>query len=157
MCIYIPREASFFLFLFIPMALIPSWGHHLHVLCALLSCFSCVRMFAIPWTVACQVPLSMGCSRQEYWSGLPCPPPGNLPNTVTEAASLTSSASLGEFFTTSATWEAPWPHLNLITSQRPHLQISSYQRLMLQNIILRGHKNSVHDSWPRTFPFIQIK
>ena len=52
------------------------------------------------------------------------------------------------FFTTSATWEAPWPHLNLITSQRPQLQISSYWRLMLQNIILRGHKNSVHDTWP---------
>ena len=33
-----------------------------------------------PWTVACQVPLSMGVSRQEYWSGLPCPPLGDLPN-----------------------------------------------------------------------------
>ena len=33
-----------------------------------------------PWTVACQAPLSMGFSRQEYWSGLPCPPPGDLPN-----------------------------------------------------------------------------
>jgi len=33
-----------------------------------------------PWTVACQASLSMGFSRQEYWSGLPCPPPGDLPN-----------------------------------------------------------------------------
>ena len=47
---------------------------------AVLSCFSCVRLFAILWTVACQVPLSMGFSRQEYWSELPCPPPGDLPN-----------------------------------------------------------------------------
>ena len=41
---------------------------------------SCVRLFATPWTVACQAPLSMGFSRQEYWSRLPCPPPGDLPN-----------------------------------------------------------------------------
>ena len=33
-----------------------------------------------PWTIACQAPLSMGFSRQEYFSGLPCPPPGDLPN-----------------------------------------------------------------------------
>ena len=39
-----------------------------------------VRLFVTPWTVACQAPLSMGFSRQEYWSGLPCPPPGDLPN-----------------------------------------------------------------------------
>ena len=38
------------------------------------------RFFASPWTVAHQAPLSMGFSRQEYWSRLPCPPPGDLPN-----------------------------------------------------------------------------
>ena len=38
---------------------------------------SCVGLFATPWTVARQAPLSMGFSRQEYWSGLPCPPPGD--------------------------------------------------------------------------------
>ena len=42
----------------------------------MLSPFSHVQLFATPWTVACQVPLSMGFSRQEYWSGLPCPLPG---------------------------------------------------------------------------------
>ena len=42
----------------------------------ILSCFSCVRLFATPWTVAHQAPLSMGFSRQEYWSGLLFPPPG---------------------------------------------------------------------------------
>ena len=40
---------------------------------------SCLTL-AIPWTVACQAPLSMGFSRQEYWSGLPFPSPGDLPN-----------------------------------------------------------------------------
>ena len=46
----------------------------------------------IPWTVAYQAPLSMGFSRQEYWSGMPCPPPGDLPNPGTEPESLTSPA-----------------------------------------------------------------
>ena len=41
---------------------------------------SCVRLFATPWTVAHQAPLSMGFSRREYWSGLPFPSPGDLPN-----------------------------------------------------------------------------
>ena len=47
--------------------------------CAVHSCLV-MSVFATPWTVACQVPLSIGFSRQEYWIGLPCPPPGDLPN-----------------------------------------------------------------------------
>ena len=47
--------------------------------CAMLSYFRHVWLFATLWTIAPQVPLSMGFSRQEYWSGLPCPPPGNPP------------------------------------------------------------------------------
>ena len=42
--------------------------------------FSHVSLFVILWTVACQAPVSMGLSREEYWSGLPCPPAGDLPN-----------------------------------------------------------------------------
>ena len=61
-----------------------------------------------PWTVAHQAPLSMGFFRQEYWSGLPFPSPGNLPNPGIKPASLTSPALAGRFFTTNATWEAPW-------------------------------------------------
>jgi len=45
-------------------------------------------------------------SRQEYWSGLPCPPPGDLPDPGIEPESLTSSALAGGFFTTSTNWEA---------------------------------------------------
>ena len=59
------------------------------------------------WTVAHQAPLPMGFFRQEYWSRLLCPPPGNLLNPGFEPASLMSPALTGEFFTTSATWEAP--------------------------------------------------
>ena len=64
---------------------------------------------ATPWTIACQAPLSMGFSRQEYWNGFPFPSPGDLPNPGIEAVSLTSPALTlaGRFFTTSATWEAP--------------------------------------------------
>ena len=53
-----------------------------------------------------QAPLSMGFSRQEYWSRLPFPPPGDLPNLGIEPASLMSPALVNRFFTTSATWEA---------------------------------------------------
>ena len=57
------------------------------------------------WTVALQTPLSLGFSRQEYWRGLPCPPPGDLPDPGMEPKSVTSPALAGRFFTTSATWE----------------------------------------------------
>ena len=73
----------------------------------MLSHSRCVRLFETPRTVAHQAPLPVGFSRQEYWSGLPCPPPGDLSNLGTELASLRSLASAGRFFTTSATWEAP--------------------------------------------------
>ena len=71
-----------------------------------LSRLSRVRLFTILWTVARQAPLSKGCSRQEHWSGLPCPPPEDLPNPGIEPTPLTSPALAGEFFTTSTTWEA---------------------------------------------------
>ena len=50
-----------------------------------------VQLFATPWTVAHQAPLSMGFSRQEYWSGLPFPPPGDLPNPGIKPASPVDS------------------------------------------------------------------
>ena len=59
-----------------------------------------------PWTVARQAPLSMGFPGQEYWTGLPCSPPGDLPNPGIEPGPLMSPALAGRFFTTSATWEA---------------------------------------------------
>ena len=71
-----------------------------------LSHFSHVSHFVTLWTVPCQAPLFMGFSRQKYWSGLPCPPPGDLPDPEIEPTSLTSPALAGEFFTTSTTWEA---------------------------------------------------
>ena len=59
---------------------------------SVLSSFCSVQLLVTLWTIACWVPLSMGFSRQEYWSGLPCPPPGDLPNPGIEPTSLTSPA-----------------------------------------------------------------
>ena len=71
--------------------------------CRLCVCYaqslSLVQLFATPWTVALQAPVPMKCSRQEYWSGLPFPPPEDLPSGV-EPTSLASSAVAGGFFTT---------------------------------------------------------
>jgi len=64
-----------------------------------------VLLFVTPWTVDRQAPLSMGFSRQEYWSGLPFPTPRDLLDSGTEPMSLVSPALAGRLFTTSATWE----------------------------------------------------
>ena len=75
-------------------------------------------LFMTQWTVACQAPLSMGFSRQEYWSGLPYPLPGDLPNWEIKPRSLRSPALTGRFFTTSITWE---------TQNIEHLDIFVFQ------------------------------
>ena len=71
-------------------------------ICTVLRCFSRVRLFATPWTVARQALLSMGFSRQEYWSGLPWPPPGDLldPGIEPESPALQADSSRGH-------WETP--------------------------------------------------
>ena len=68
-----------------------------------LSRFSHVHLIVTLWTVAHQPSLSMGFFRKEYWSGLPCPPPGDLPDPGIEPVSL---ALAGGLFTISTTWEA---------------------------------------------------
>ena len=57
-----------------------------------LSCFSRIRLFTTLWTVTCQAPLSMAFSKQQYWSGLPCPPPGGLPKLGIKPASPVAPA-----------------------------------------------------------------
>ena len=69
----------------------------------MLSCFSRVRLSTTLGTVAHQAPLSMGFSRQEHWSGLLCPPLGDLPDPGIQPASFVSPALAGVFFTTSTT------------------------------------------------------
>ena len=66
-----------------------------------------VRLFATPGTVACQAPLSMGLSWQEYWSELPCPPLGYLPNLGVELISSPAPALTDGFFTTEPPGKTP--------------------------------------------------
>ena len=73
----------------------------------MLSRFSRVRLFVTSWPIARQAPLSMGFFRPEYWSGLPCSPPGDLPDPGIEPPFLVPHALAGRFFTSSITWEAP--------------------------------------------------
>ena len=72
-----------------------------------ISYFSHFWLCVTLWTVACQAPLSMEFSRQEYWSGLPFPPAGDLADPGIEPTSLTSPALAGRFFTTSTTYTFP--------------------------------------------------
>ena len=65
---------------------------------------SVVSLFVTPWTIACQAPLSMEFSRQEYWSGLPIPPPGYLPDLGIKPV---SPALTGRFFTTEPPGKPP--------------------------------------------------
>ena len=71
----------------------------------MLGCFSRVHLFVTLWTIIRQAPLSVGCSRQEYWSGLPGPFSGELQDPWIELASLVSLLA-GIFFTPNATLEA---------------------------------------------------
>ena len=89
------------------MEISPKIKNRITMCACVLNCFSHVQLFATLCTVACQAPLSMGFSRQEYWSGLSCPPPGDRPNPGMEPVSLMFPALAGRFFTTSATCEAP--------------------------------------------------
>ena len=73
---------------------------------------SLVCLFATLWSLARQAPLSMGFSRQDYWSGLPFPYPGDLPDPGIEPVSLTYPALAGGFFITSTSWEVTLDRLN---------------------------------------------
>ena len=69
-----------------------------------------IQLFKTLRTVACQAPQFMGFSRYEYWSGLPCPLPGDLPNPGIEPMSVMPLALAGRFFTTNTIWEAQTLH-----------------------------------------------
>ena len=108
----------------------------------MLSHFSRVQFFVTLWIVAGEALLSMGISRGEYWSGLPCPPPGDLPDPGVELMSLTSPALTDELFVTSAKGISGTcsqmcvkqnlsRHLNLPTSLSPRRWKSASQKRTL--------------------------
>ena len=79
----------------------------------MLSCFSHVQLFATPWTVALQAPLS----GQEYWSGLPCPPPGDLPNPGIEPMSSVSPALQADSLPLSHHWKPNTYYIPILISR----------------------------------------
>ena len=116
-----------------------------------------VPLFVTLWTVARQAPLSIGFSRQESWSGLPCPPPGDLPDHGIQSKSL---ALAGGFFTTSTTWEAPYQAG--VMGQKPisflskaaHLSLTEGRSLTLRNpflLTVPNGKPSLSASFPSCF------
>ena len=91
-----------------------SWLTEIFLLIHILSHFRHVWLHATLWTIAFQAPLSMGFSRQEYWSVLPCPPPGYLPDPWIEPASLESPALAGRFFRGSPGEKWKWKSLSCV-------------------------------------------
>ena len=87
-----------------------------HVPACLLSCFSHLRLFETLWTEARQAHLYMGFSRQEYWTGLSCPPPGDLPDPGMEPASSYCLLHWQVDSLPPSHWESPRPHVNLTYS-----------------------------------------
>ena len=91
--------------------------------------WSCFRRVQLCTTVACQTTLSVGFSRQEYWSGLPCPRPGDLSNPGMGHACITSPALAGGFFTTRTTWK-PYVCVYIrpkLDSTRPQMDSHLYE------------------------------
>ena len=97
-----------------------TWGE---AIVCVSSHFSPVWLFVTPWTIACQAPLSMWLSRQEYWDGSPFPLPGARPNPGIEPTSLAAPAMAGGFFTISATCKAQEEGRLVSKNQFSHLFI----------------------------------
>ena len=115
----------------------------------MLSHFSSVQLCVTIWTVACQAPLAgwEEFSREEYWSGLPCPPPGESSQPRYWILSFQSPALTGRFFTTSATWET--------SVQNPRKQ--SQDTFLDQWKIRSNFKFSSIGNWFNNLWYIQIK
>ena len=98
-----------------------------------LSCFNRVWLSATLQIIAHQAPGSMGISKQQYWDELPCPPPGDPPDPGTEPTSLTIPALTGGFFTTSASWEAPYVGTNKLYFIQTYLPLPQMYELWALN------------------------
>ena len=131
--------------------------------CVCVSVLSLVPLFSVPWTVARQALLSMGFSRQEYWSGLPFPPRGGLLNPGVARTSLASPALAGGFFTTSATWDGlfvykseihtTWTwHLHELT----HLFIWYFLYVVLRNLRDTRLRCFISGKWKRDFKAVVL-
>ena len=137
----------------------------------MLSHFSPIQLFATLWTIASQVPLSRGFCRQECWSRVPCPPPGDLPHPRIESTSLTSPALAGRFFTIifvvvhslSHVWLFATPWIGAcraflsFTISRSLLKLMSIESVMPSNLRMPSHPLIVpFSSCLRSFPFMSF-
>ena len=115
----------------------------LTVLCTV---HSCMRLFAAPWTVAHQAPLPMEFSRQGYWSKVPFPTPGDLPDPGIEPASLVSPALAGGFFTTVQLSSAAQSRLTLCSMDcsTPGLPVHHQSRNLLKFMSIESVMPSNH-------------
>ena len=86
-----------------------------------------VRLFVTPWTVSCQAPLSTENFGQEYWCGLPFPPPGDLPNPGIEPMSLASLALAGRFFTTAPPGKPAMEYQSAIKKKKKRMECCHLQ------------------------------
>ena len=100
---------------------------------------SSVRLLATLQTVACQAPLPMGLSRQEYWSGLPFPFPEDLPNPGIETTTLESPGLAGKFLATGK--PLLWPILEQLTFA--FFLTKEFQKLGLKVRIEAGHRETL--------------
>ena len=117
------------LFLFFQLWAITYMCVCIYVCCAVLSCFNHVQLFATLWTVAHQAPLSMGFSRQEFWSGLPFPPPGDLPDPGIKPTPPASPALADRFFTTE-----PSGNISCTQTYMPVFHVYKHIYFMYMNI-----------------------
>ena len=125
----------------------PQFTFILMRVCAL-SRFSRVQFFATPRTIAHQSPLSMGFSRQEYWSGLPFPPPpGDLPNPGIEPASLTSPALVLMGRLSALGKQGPHPVCPRGSSLAPKFQILSWPKCSFK-FFIRCYGKLEQTFWP---------
>ena len=113
--------------------------------CAALPCLvaSVVSDSVTPWTVTHQAPLSMGFSRQECWSGLPCPPPGDLPNPGIEPASLNVSCT-GSLVLYHWRWRRKQTELDSILGQAVNIRLHSWSPSQWTlNFVLRVYRSGI--------------
>ena len=102
-----------------------------------------------------QAPLPMEFSRQEYWSGLPCSSPGDLPDPGIEPISLMSHALAGRFFTTSATWARTYSgnrNLAIDTISSCYFESLGMVHIDAPEFIIRSHHFIHHFTWSFPFP-----
>ena len=133
-----------------------SWSSSRIASYTVLSHFSCVWLSATLWTVACQVPLSMGFSRQEYWRGLLFPSPGDLPASGIETSPPVTSIAQGQLLSCIRLFATPWTaasqaSISIFNSQSL-LKFMSIESVMPSNYLILCHPLLL----PSIFPSIRV-